>query len=463
MANNKGADLVVKNGILVTHEREMSGIGVAAKNGKVVAIARDEDLPDAEQVVDANGNYILPGVIDGHVHFREPGMEYKEDLQTGTLAAVMGGVTMCIDMPNTKPPTANPEIVELKHRRTEETAYCDMGQIGLLVQENLDQLVPMRDAGVVGYKCFLGETIGNIPAPDDGLMVEAMGIIASTGLRIGFHAENNQIMQHLIRKMKASGRTDARAHLETRPVLAELESIQRLALFGQHTGCKVHVYHLSSADGADLISEWRQKGVDITTETGAHYCFLDNSEYERQGSVVRMNPPVRGRAEHGDRLVESLVNGKVTMIATDHSPHTKEEKLNDDIWKAISGFVGVETSIAMFLTEAVNQGRMTLPQYVKVSSYNPARTWSVYPQKGVLEVGSDADITVVDLNKTGVIDAEKLHSKNRVSPFNGWKVKGMPTATIVRGRLVMQDGKLLGESGWGKAVYPTGFRAKVKA
>lgn len=456
------AELVVKNGILVTTERALPGVGVAAKDGKVVMVAADADLPEAERVVDAGGNYILPGVIDGHVHFREPGLEYKEDLATGSLAAVMGGVTTVIDMPNTKPPTGTPEVVELKARLTAEKAYCDVGIIGLLVQENLDQLVPMRDAGVVGYKCFLGETVGNIPAPDDGLLVEAMQIIASTGLRIGFHAENNEIMQHLIRKYKAMGRTDARAHLETRPVLAEVESIQRLALFGKYTGCKVHVYHLSSADGMEMIWEWRHKGVDITTETGAHYCFLDSSEYERQGSVVRMNPPVRGRQEHGERLLEGLVSGKVTMIATDHSPHTREEKLNADIWKAISGFVGVETSVSLFLTEAVNKGRMSLPQFVRVTSYNPARTWSIYPQKGVLEVGSDADITIVDLNKEGVIDAEKLHSKNSVSPFHGWKVKGMPVATIVRGHLVMQDGQLV-SGNVGRPVYPTGFRARVTA
>lgn len=456
------ADLVVKNGILVTTDEELPGVGVAARGGKVIAVARDEDLPAADEVYDANGNYILPGVIDGHVHFREPGLEYKEDLATGTLAAAMGGVTCVIDMPNTKPPTGTPEIVELKARLTEEKAYVDVGIIGLLVQENLDQLVPMRDAGVVGYKCFLGETVGNIPAPDDGLLVEAMEIIASTGLRIGFHAENNDVMQHLIRKYKANGRTDALAHLETRPVLAEVESIQRLALFGQTTGCRVHVYHLSSADGMETIAEWRKKGVDITTETGAHYCFLELEEYKRQGSVVRMNPPVRGRKEHGERLLQGLLDGRVTMIATDHSPHTKEEKINADIWKAISGFVGVETSVSMFLTEAVNKGKMTLPQFVRVTSYNAARTWDMFPHKGILRPGSDADITVVDLKKEGTIEADKLHSKNTVSPFNGRKVKGMPVATVVRGRMVMKDGQLVGEH-TGKPVYPLGFTPKVAA
>lgn len=452
------ADLVVKNGILVTPEAELPGVGIAARNGTVMAIARDEDLPEAAEVFDARGNYILPGVIDGHVHFREPGLEYKEDIRTGSIAAAMGGVTCVIDMPNTKPTTATPEVVELKARLTEEKSYIDMGTIGLLVQENLDQLVPMSKAGVVGYKVFLGETIGNIPAPDDGLLYEAMGIIASLGRRIGFHAENNDIMQHLIRKYKAAGRTDALAHLETRPAMAEVESIQRMALFSKYSGCKIHIFHLSSKDGMETIADWKARGVDITAETGGHYCFVGLEEYKRQKSVVRMNPPLRG-LDHGNALVQALVDGRVTMIATDHSPHTAEEKLNDDIWKAISGFVGVETSVPIFLTEAVNKGRMTLPQYVKVTSLNAAKTWDIYPQKGVLRVGSDADITVVDLKKEGVIDAKKLHSKNNVTPFDGWKVKGMPVGTIVRGHVVMKDGQLSSEH-HGRPVYPAGYKAK---
>lgn len=449
------ADLVIKNGILVSTDAEMPGVGVAARDGKILAIAADEDLPSAERVLDAQGRHILPGVIDGHVHFREPGLEYKEDFGTGTLAAVMGGVTCVLDMPNTKPSTSTPEFVELKRRLAEEKALADFGIIGLVVQENVDQLLPMRGAGVLGYKCFLGETIGNIPAPDDGLLVEAMGIIASTGLRIGFHAENNDVMQHLIRKYKAEGRTDAIAHLETRPVLAEVESIQRLALFAKHTGCKVHVYHLSSKDGMETIADWRARGVDITCETGGHYCFLSLEEYQRQGSVVRMNPPVRG-LEHGGALLEGLVNGKVSMIATDHSPHTREEKINDDIWKAISGFVGVETSVQVFLDRAVNAGKMTLPQFVRVTSRNPAEVWSMAPQKGLTRVGSDADFTLVDLSKEWAIDASKLHSKNTVSPFDGWRGKGMAVATIVRGQVVMQDGQLVGQAS-GKMVRPTGY------
>jgi dihydroorotase len=438
-------DLVIRDGILVTAEAELPGVGLAVRDGRISVIARDEDLPTARRVLRAKGGHILPGVIDGHVHFREPGLEYKEDFATGSLAAVMGGVTCVLDMPNTLPPTSTPELVRLKQRLAEEKSYVDFGVLALLAQDNLDQLLPMREAGVVGYKCFLGETTGNIPPPDDGLLLEAMGVVAGSGLRLGFHAENNAIMQHLIRKYVEDGRTDALAHLEARPVVAEVEAIQRLALFARLTGCKVHVFHLSSREGLEMLTEWRSKGVDITCETGPHYCFLSTDEYQRQGSVVRMNPPLRG-LEHGEALLRGIASGQVNSIATDHSPHTREEKVNDNIWKATSGFVGVETSVQLFLSEAVNKGKMTLPQFVRATSRNPAATWSLAPRKGVLRVGADADVTLVDLYKEWQIEASRLHSKNSVSPFDGWPGRGMAVATIVRGEIVMEEGQLLAEA-----------------
>ncbi len=445
-------DLIVKNGTVVTSEA-MFPADVAIKDGKFVAIAAPGSLGlEAADVYDASGKHVLPGVIDGHVHFREPGLEYKEDFGTGSTAAVMGGVTTVIDMPNTKPPTGTPEIVKLKQKLAEEKSYCDFGVIGLLVNENVDQLRPMAEAGVVGYKCFLGETIGNIPAPNDGVMLDGLRIIASLGLRIGFHAENNEIMQHLIAQAKAAGRTDALAHVDTRPPIAEVESIQRMGLFARHTGTKIHIFHLSSKDGLQMIEEWRAKGVDITCETGAHYTFLTSEDMRTLKSILRMNPPVR-EPGHGDYLLQGLKEGRVTSIATDHSPHTKEEKLNDDIWKAISGFAGVEVSVPLFLTYAVNTGRMTLPEYVRVSSEGPAKAWNMYPKKGAIRVGSDGDLTIVDLNKTGAVKEENLHGKNNLSPFEGHKTKGLPVATIVRGQIVMRDGKLVGKPR-GKMVRP---------
>ena len=437
-------DLIVRNGTVVTTGGQYEA-DLAIANGRFVAIgAPGQPRLEADEVYDASGQHVLPGVIDGHVHFREPGLEYKEDFRTGSRAAVMGGVTTVLDMPNTLPPTATLEVVRLKQELAESKSYCDFGFIGVFVNENVDQLGAMAEAGVVGFKCFLGETIGNLPAPDDGVMLDGMRAIRELGLRLGFHAENNQIMQHLIRQAKAAGRSYPLAHLESRPTIAEIESIQRMALFAHHSGAKIHIFHLSSADGLATIQAWRRKGVDITCETAAHYVFLTAEDMSRLGSRLRINPPVR-EPGHGGPLLEGLRTGAVTSIATDHSPHTREEKLNDDIWQALSGFVGVEISVPLFLTCAVNAGKMTLQQYVRASSEGPAKAWGLYPQKGAIQLGSDADLTIVDLNKEGVVDENRLHSKNNVTPFHGQRTKGAPVATIVRGQVVMRDGELVGQ------------------
>lgn len=453
-------DLVVRNGTVVTSTATFAA-DLAIANGVFVEIAAPGQLQAAaDEEYDATGKHVLPGVIDGHVHFREPGLEYKEDFGTGTRAAVMGGVTTVIDMPNTLPTTSTPEYVEQKKRLAEEKAYCDVGLLGLVVQENVDQLVPMARAGVTGYKCFLGETIGNIPAPDDGMLLDAFEQVKRAGLRIGFHAENNQIMQHRIRQLKAAGRTDPLAHVEARPVIAEVESIQRMALFAQYVGTKIHIFHLSSRQGLETIDTWRARGVDITTETGAHYCFLSSDDMRTLGAMLRMNPPVR-EPGHGDALLRGLVEGRVNSIATDHSPHTREEKLNDDIWKAISGFAGVEVSVRLFLTYAVNAGRMTLQQYVRVSSEGPARTWGLYPRKGAIQIGSDGDLTILDLQREGAIDSARLHGKNNITPFDGHRTRGEAVATVVRGQLMMRDGELVGRPA-GRMTRPVGGLAEAE-
>ena len=448
------ADLIVKNGTVVTPDATFEA-DIAITDGKFSAIARPGTLEvSAAEEWDATGLHVLPGVIDGHVHFREPGLEYKEDWRTGSLAAVYGGVTTVVEMPNTKPKTDTPENVELKKRLAEEKSYVDFGIIGLLVQDSVPALRPMAEAGVVGFKCFLGETIGNIPAPDDGMMLEGLREIAATGLRIGFHAENNEIMQHLIRKYKEEGRSDPQAHVDSRPALAEVESIQRMGLYARHCGTRIHIFHLSSRDGLDMIDEWRAKGVDITTETGAHYVFKKAEDMDQTGVRLRMNPPVRWGSEgHGDYLLQGLRDGRVNQIATDHSPHTQEEKLTDNIWTAISGFPGVETSVAYFLTNAVNTGRMTLQEFVRASSEGPAKTWDMYPQKGAIRLGSDGDLTIVDLKKRGVIRDDELHSKNHVTPFDGDQTEGAPVGTIVRGQIIMREGEVVGQAA-GRMVRP---------
>jgi allantoinase len=444
-------DLVVRNGVVVTPRNTFEG-GVAIDDGIIVAVGQDSDLPDAENILDAGGNYIFPGLMDPHVHFRDPGLTYKEDFTTGSTAAVFGGITSVLDMPNVKPITADPEQILLREQLIHEKAYCDIMLVGVVVQNNPDQIIPMAKAGAIGFKIFLGSTIGNIPAPDDGVLVDALGYVAETGLRIGFHAENDQILQHRTRQLMAEGRTDARAFVESRPAICEAESIQRMALFARYTGTKIHIYHLSSKDGLDMIEEHRKKGIDITTETGPHYMYLSEEDMDEFGVVMRMNPPVRSK-EHGAALWEGVLDGRVNFIADDHSPHAEEEKMKG-IWEAISGFVGVETLMQVMWSEGVVKRGMSVNHFVRVCSENGARAWDCYPQKGSLEVGTDGDLTIFDPNRKWQIDRHELHSKGKVTPWHLWEGEGMPVGTIVRGNVAMWDRQFKAEQPYGRLIRP---------
>jgi dihydroorotase len=450
---DRRVDLIVRNGTIVTSTGRYAA-DIAVSDGRIAAIIGPGGLGEetASDEIDAAGHFVLPGVIDGHVHFREPGLEHKEDWGSGSRSAVMGGVTMVLDMPNTLPPTSTAALVEAKRQLAEAKSYCDFGLFGLVVQENVDDILPMAEAGVAGYKCFLGESIGSIPTPDDGVLLDAMGQVAQAGLRIGFHAENNAIMQHRIRRLKAAGRTDPLAHVESRPVVAEVEAIQRVALFAEVLGTRIHIFHLSSREGLETVQLWRAKGVDITAETGPHYCFLSSDDMHRLGAMLRINPPVR-EPGHSALLLRGLAQGHINAIATDHSPHPLEDKLHTDIWQAVSGFAGVETSVRLFLTNAVNAGHMTLEQYVRAASEGPARAWGLYPRKGTIQVGADADLTIVDLELEGVIERARMHGRNNHNPFEGQRTRGAAVATVVRGQVVMRARELVG-SPCGRMVRP---------
>jgi dihydroorotase len=443
------ADLVIKNGVVVTGEDSFEG-GVAISDGKFVAIGTSNCLPDAERVIDVNGNHILPGLIDGHVHFREPGLTYKEDFGTGSTAAVCGGITTVIDMPNVIPPTADAEQVEVKQRLAEEKSLVDFGILGVVLQSNTAQILPMAKAGVVGYKIFFGETIGNLPCPDDGMCLEAFGLIAESKLPLGVHAENRQIMNYYTNKLKAEGKNEPVVWESSRPAICEAASVAHAVFFAGAFGVRLHILHMSSKEAAHIVRDAKARGLGVTAETSPHYLLREASEMAAFGPLLKMNPPVRSK-DHAEVLWDGLNKGYVDMIATDHSPHTLEEKgtdlsgklLKPSIWECISGFCGVETNVPLMLT-AVNEGRISLQQYIKVASENPARIWQLYPRKGTIRLGSDGDVTVVDMGKETVIDAEKLHSRCKPTPWHGWKIKGMPVLTAVRGHVQMEDGQVTG-------------------
>ena len=451
--------MLIKNGTIVTPTSSMRGHLVIDEGKVVEMLFRDGSLPEAGTVIDAEGLHVLPGLIDPHVHFRVPGLDYKEDFDTGSQAAVCGGITSVIDMPNVKPPTADVESFEMKLECARDRSYCDFGVYAVLIDGSGKHIKPLAEAGVCGYKIFMGDTIGSIEPPVDGEMIEQWRIMAETGLRCGVHAEDNGILFYLRDKLKAEGRTDPLAFLESRPAVAEAEAIQRAILFAGEANSKLMIYHMSCKEGVEILRRTKHDGkVDVTGETGPHYFLFEGQDMVRKGlgSLLRMNPPVRS-ADHGEAIFAGLMDGTIDVIGTDHSPHTREEKCYDDrlgdIWKPLSGWPGVETNVAVMLT-LVNEGRLSLNQYVKLQAENPARCWNLHPQKGNLNIGADGDVTIVDMNRPGILDEDKLHSKNKLSPWHGWHVSAQPVYTIVRGKVVAKDGEVVAERAEGQLIRP---------
>jgi allantoinase len=446
--DSRPVDLVIRNGLVVSPESTIRA-SVAVQDGAIVAVADDALMPAARVSIDAKGRHVIPGCIDSHVHFREPGYTHKEDWGTGTAAAACGGVTTVFEMPNTDPPTGTLEALRIK-KAAAAKAYVDYGIYGLLDENNLDQLEPLIDAGVAAFKCFMGNTFGNLPAPSDGAMLEGFEILARRGMRCTVHAENPSIMARRQKQLEAAGRTDPLAHLAARPEICAIEAVGRAIAFAEWTGCRLHIAHKSSRDALYLVRDAKARGVDVTVETCPQYLLLTTEDMKQQGGILRVNPPIR-EPGHGEALWAALRDGTIDMIATDHAPHTPEEKTRDSIWQCDCGFPGVETQMPLMLTE-MNAGRMSLNDYVRWSACNPARAWGLYPQKGVLQVGADADIVIVDSGREARIDQGQLHSRSKISPWHGRLVRGAPVMTIVRGRIVMADGELVGESGWGRPV-----------
>jgi dihydroorotase len=445
------ADLVIHNGTVVSPDAAIPA-SVAIKDGAVLAIGAAEAMPPATETVDAAGLYVLPGAIDDHVHFRDPGYPHKEDFASGTAGAAFGGVTTVFDMPNTVPPTGTGTILADKHAIAGEAAHVDFGLYGLLGEDTIAQVPELVAGGVIGFKLYMGNTFGNIPSPSTGATLEAFEIVAATGKRISLHAETATIMARREARMTAAGRRDPLAHLAARPAVVAVEAVARAAILAEWTGARIHILHISSADELRPLAEAKARGVDITGETCPHYLMLSSDDYARFGGIIRVNPPVR-EAHHQGPLWRALADGTIDVIATDHAPHSPEEKTRNDIWSVDCGFPGVETQMPLMLTE-VARGRYSICDYVRWSAVNPAKIWGLYPKKGAIAPGADADIAIVDLRRAWTIDDARIQSRSKISPWHGRAVTGLPIHTLVRGRFVMRDRTLVaGTRGWGRSVH----------
>jgi dihydroorotase len=445
------ADLVIHGGRIVSPESVIEA-SLAVRDGKIFAVGAAEAMPEARETFDASGLHILPGAIDVHVHFRDPGYPTKEDWATGTAGAAFGGVTTVFDMPNTLPTTATAATLAEKHAIARSRAHVDYGLYGFLGEDTIANVPAMIEGGVIGFKLYMGETFGRLPSPSTGAMLEAFEVVAETGKRISLHAETASIMSRRETRMRDAGRSDPLAHLAARPAIVAVEAVGRAAALAEWTGARIHILHISSAEELRPLAEAKARNVDITGETCPQYLFLSTEDYARVGGVVRINPPVREPRNQAP-LWAALQSGVIDMIATDHSPHTPEQKTRNDIWTVDCGFPGVETQMPLMLTE-VARGRASISDYVRWSAANPAQRWGLYPRKGVIQPGADADLALVDLERTIVIDDKALQTRSKISPWSGRRVTGLPIHTVVRGRFVMRDRELASDSaGWGRSVH----------
>lgn len=448
-------DLTLTNCIVVTPKGRLGpDITIGVSEGTIATISKGTEVISAEHTLNLDGDYVVPGLIDSHVHTRSPGAEYKEDWETATRAAAAGGVTSLLAMPNTDPIIDRPAHIEQVFKIADNNALVDYQSYAVLTSENYNQVPKLVNAGIVGFKVFLGTTFGNVQPPNDGELHEAMTQIAETGRRVGFHEENDDILSHYTRQRKKDGQNHPLDHARSRPVIAEKEAVSRMALLAEDTNCPVHMFHVSSGSAAETVSEAKDRGINITAETTPHYLWFTQKVLEEKGNIAKIQPPIR-TAEEQDHLWACGVNGTgIDCIATDHAPHTdKEKSVNapfSNTWEVNAGFVGLETAAPSLLT-FVDEGRLSLEHWVYLHSVRPAEIWGLYPQKGSLQVGTDADFTIIDPNQTWTLDCKSLHSKSTVTPFDGEEFVGDITKTIVRGNVVY-DGKIRAKPGIGKRI-----------
>ncbi|MFB6106324.1 MAG: allantoinase AllB [Halobacteriaceae archaeon] len=454
-------DVRFENCTVVTSEgRTGPGAAVGVRDGRIAAVGDPAAMASADQVVDCEGNVLVPGVVDAHIHARDPGDTHKEDWETATRAAAAGGVTTVAAMPNTDPIVDRPGVLGEVFDRADDVAHVDFQQYAVLTGANTDRVRALAEAGAVGFKVFLGTTVGGIEPPDDGDLHEAMGDVAETGLRVGVHEENDEVVAHYTAAAREAGRNRPIDHARSRPVVAETEAVERTTLFAADAGCPVHMVHVTSGSAAAAAARAKARGVDVTAETCPHYLWFTEDVLTEVGNVARVNPPLRDEGER-EGLWTELRAGAIDCVTTDHAPHTDAEKGVDDpfgnTWASVSGFVGLETEVPAMLT-FVDEGRLSLERWVRLHSTRPAQIWGMYPRKGSLRVGTDADFTVVDPERVWTLDRADLHSKSTVTPFDGEQFVGGVEATVVRGEVVYdRDVGVVGEAGHGErvAVGPT--------
>jgi allantoinase len=430
-------DAVIHGGVVLLSDGPADrDIGIVG--GRIASIGPDLST-EADEIIDARGLHVLPGGIDAHVHFNEPGRTQWEGWQTGSRALAAGGTTTCVEMPcNAIPPTVSGPNFALKLELASKLSHVDFALWGGIVPGNRAELSELAACGVAGFKAFMCATgLEEFPGCDDLTLYEAMVEAGRLGLPVLVHAENDAITAELAVRARAEGRTGARDFCASRPALAELEAVSRAIVLAEDAGCALHVVHVSSGRAVAAIAEARMRGVDVSCETCPHYLVLTEEDIERLGPIAKCSPPVRGAADR-ETLWDALRTGTIQMLASDHSPCPPEMKTGDffDAW---GGVAGCQSLLELLLSEGYHSRGVELRTIVGLVAGFPARRFQ-FRGKGSIELGADADFALVDLGAERVLAREELLDRHRQSPFVGRKLRGRVVRTVVRGLTVARDG-----------------------
>ncbi|WOB79949.1 dihydroorotase [Brevundimonas nasdae] len=427
-------DLIVRGGEVANHAgRGMADVGVI--DGKIAFIG-DLSQASAGEVFDATGLTVLPGVIDTQVHFREPGLEWKEDLETGSRAAALGGVVAVFEMPNTNPNTTDPDTMADKLARAKDRMWTDHAFYIGGTHENADYLGELeRLPGCCGVKVFMGASTGDLLIADDEGVRK---VLSNVRRRATFHSEDEY---RLVERRGLARTGDWTSHPEVRDAESAIRSTRRLVGLAQETGARIHVLHVTTKDEMEYLRF--HKDVATVEITPQHLTLVGPEAYERLGSYAQMNPPIRSQ-EHVDALwLWGMQQGVADVLGSDHAPHTKEEKAKP-YPASPSGMPGVQTLVPLMLTHVAN-GRLSLERFIDLTSAGAQRVFGT-ANKGRMAVSYDADLTIVDLKAKRTITHDQQATRCGWTPFDGVEATGWPMATIVRGRVVMQDGELIGSA-----------------
>jgi allantoinase len=462
-------DRIIKNGSILTPDG-MYPLDIGIKNGKIERLAAS--IADCEadvEVLDAQGLWVLPGVIDAHVHLNEPGMGSWEGFDSGSASLAAGGVTTYIDMPlNGLPPTVDAEALRLKLAAAAGRSHVDYALWGGLVPGNLDRLEELSRLGVVGYKAFMsdpgGEGEGAFRQVDDVTLYEGMRRIAGLGGVLALHAESEPIVSKLSGEALAEKRTTALDFAASRPVLAELEAVGRALLFAELTGCPLHFVHISSQAAVQQITRARMSGLPVTVETCPHYLTLTEKDMEGMGALAKCAPPLRSLKEQ-ELLWEEVRAGRIDWIASDHSPCPAEVKEigKDGFFGAWGGISGAQSTLELMVTEGIVRRGVSPRLLARLLSEAPARRFGLYPRKGAVMTGSDADLVLLDPAAAYTLRKEDLLYRHPHSPYVGYEFSCRVKATLCRGSIIYKQGQGIVTPGQGQWVRPSASQADAPA